>query len=39
MIKIAETETETDGSVTVWVATDHCDAASCPDYRSRAGRI
>jgi len=38
-LSVAEAETEADGSVTVWVATDHPDAACCPDCRTRAGRV
>ena len=38
-LRVAEAETEADGSVTVWVATDHPDAESCPDCRRRAGRV
>jgi transposase len=38
-LRVAEAETEADGSVTVWVATDDPGAALCPDCRTRAGRV
>ncbi len=38
-LSVAEAETEADGSVTVWVTTDHPDAASCPDCRTLAVRV
>jgi transposase len=38
-LKVTEVETEADGSVTVWAATDHRDAASCPDCGTRAVRV
>jgi transposase len=38
-LKVAEAETEAGGSVTVWVITDHPDAALCPDCRTRSFRV
>ena len=38
-LRVADAESEADGTVTVWVATDHPGAASCPDCRTRAGRV
>jgi transposase len=38
-LKVTEAETEADGSVTVWVVTDHPDASSCPECGTRAARV
>jgi transposase len=38
-LKVTEADTEADGSVTVWVTTDHPDAASCPHCGTRAARV
>ncbi len=38
-LRVVDAEREADGSVTVWVVTDHAGAACCPDCGSRAGRV
>ena len=37
-LRVIETETEADGTLTVWVVTDHLGAAVCPDCGTRSGR-
>src|SRR5215472_4997364 len=38
-LRVCEVEAEADGSVTVWVTTDHLGAASCPECGTGAGRV
>jgi zinc-finger of transposase IS204/IS1001/IS1096/IS1165 len=38
-LQVVEADTEPDGSVTVWVATDDPGAAACPDCGTVSGRV
>jgi transposase len=38
-LRVVEAEAEADGSLTVWVATDHPGAASCPDCGMLSGAV
>lgn len=37
-LRVVEAEADADGTVTVWVVTDHPGAAVCPDCGTRSGR-
>ncbi len=37
-LRVIEAEAEADGTLTVWVATDHLGAAACPDCGTLSGR-
>ncbi len=38
-LRVFDAEREADGSLTVWVVTDHPDAARCPQCQAPAGRV
>ena len=38
-LRVADVEREADGTVTVWVVTDHPGAAACPDCGTVSGRV
>ncbi len=38
-LRVADAEREADGTLTVWVVTDHAGAAACPDCRTVSGRV
>jgi hypothetical protein len=38
-LRVADAEREADGTLTVWVVTDHAGAAACPDCRTISGRV
>ena len=38
-LQVVEADAEADGSVTVWVVTDHPGAAACPDCGMRSARV
>jgi len=38
-LRVADAEREADGSLTVWVTTDHPGAAVCPDCGTLSGRV
>src|SRR5260370_13719079 len=38
-LRVADAEREGDGSLTVWVVTDHPGAALCPDCGTASGRV
>jgi transposase len=38
-LRVTDAEREADGSLTVWVVTDHPGAAACPDCGVTAGRV
>jgi hypothetical protein len=38
-LRVFDAERETGGLLTVWVVTDHPDAASCPDCGIVSGRV
>jgi transposase len=38
-LRVIEADAEADGTLTVWVATDHPDAAACPDCGTLSGRV
>ncbi len=38
-LRVVGAEPEADGTLTVWVATDHPDAAACPDCGTVSGRV
>jgi transposase len=38
-LRVIEADAEPDGSVTVWVVTDHPGAAACPDCGTRSARV
>ena len=38
-LRVIEAEAEADGSLTVWVVTDHPGAAACPDCGTRSARV
>ncbi len=38
-LRVFDAEREADGSLTVWVVTDHPGAASCPDCGTVSGRV
>jgi transposase len=38
-LRVADADREADGSLTVWVTTDHPDAAACPDCGTVSGRV
>jgi len=37
-LQVIEADAEADGTLTVWVRTDHPGAAVCPDCGTRSGR-
>jgi transposase len=38
-LRVADAEREADGSLTVWVVTDHLGAVACPGCGRRSGRV
>jgi transposase len=38
-LRVIEADAEADGSLTVWVVTDHPAAAACPDCGTRSARV
>jgi transposase len=38
-LRVTEADAEADGSLTVWVVTDHLGAAACPDCGTRSARV
>ena len=38
-LRVADAEREADGTLTVWVVTDHPGAAACPDCGTVSGRV
>jgi transposase len=38
-LRVTDAEREADGSLTVWVVTDHPGAVACPDCGTAAGRV
>ena len=38
-LRVVDVDADADGPVTVWVVTEHPDAAVCPDCRTRSGRV
>src|SRR5260370_41293360 len=38
-LRVTDAEREADGSLTVWVVTDHPGAALCPDCGTASGRV
>ena len=38
-LRVIEAEAEADGSLTVWVVTDHPAAPACPDCGTRSARV
>jgi transposase len=38
-LRVADAEREADGSLTVWVVTDHPGAAACPDCGTGSGQV
>ena len=38
-LRVTDAEREADGSLTVWVVTDHPGAASCPGCGTVSGRV
>ena len=38
-LRVVEADAEPDGSLTVWVVTDHPGAAACPDCGTRSVRV
>jgi transposase len=38
-LRVVEAEAEADGTLTVWVMTDHLGAAVCPECGTRSGRV
>ena len=38
-LRVADAEREADGTLTVWVVTDHPGAAACPDCGAVSGRV
>lgn len=38
-LRVTDAEREADGSLTVWVVTDHPGAAACPGCGTASGRV